>query len=619
MPKHRINAKKRSVRLPLRLPPSYRTITLTDSPNESPRRLALQYSVCIPCRENISRCDGHEYFTKACLQCRNRGTKCIWALPNSTKSQSQGRDKEEISSDHGVQDDIHALDASTSAASKSDTQDREIGSSKRSSARNSSRVASEQEESKPRQALRSLKFRFPQSDLEKKGFVNSRPVPSAGWETVGRAATTTTHKVDVKGKGKARADDILPDQADQSTAGTQTQVSSSEDEGAGEGDGQAPLSETGEQEASHHYQAILSQINNTVLGLEYIETSNYTALLRSIFAEESSDLSRSLWWWEFSDTAKAIRAKWDNLPITDKKKWRKLSFLDKLLAENTYSWSLWPRPPRAQIAQAGPGGTIYPPASIDDKRFISSLPEAITSTALSILSRSSLPDEIIKGMTPMHIRAWTQNKRDYGFPATFKTRKQWQSTVFNRSKYAIPPSSTEAFTARYLDRDELILDIMEGIGPQTAAVVQHGVDAVLLKLASLRGRKGMRKPPRDSKGDTDKPVKKKNTVKNASEKVGSEAVEGEGGVLGNSISKNKGKGRALEQDERSNTEAPSTRNPSIDPDIEEESAANYDIADITREPQAEDKKKSKRKGHQPPANWEKILLAAIMVPELPRR
>lgn len=607
------SSKKGSIRLPLHIPPSERILTLTEETKDSPpRQVSLQYNVCIPCREAISRCDGHEYFTRACIQCRKRGTKCTWVLSrnsqNVTKSVAGKRDGLTPALSTSAGSEIGEDNASTST-SDDENEECDTGAGRTAS----SATVAQQSETEASNHSKNLRFRFPLSEVEKKGHLKKRPVPSAGWDTVGKPAKKKSN-ADIKGKGKGKARAL-------------SQEEGNEEENEGGDDIIRPqdhsyLDENGE---TQEYQAILSQLNNTTRGLEYIEINNYTALLRSIFSEESNNLANSLYWWEFSESAKKIRMKWlIDLQLINKKEWRKMNYLDMLIAENTYNWVLWPRPPHKRDMMSDNMGTIYPPASLDDSRFISTLPEAIISTSLSLLAKSTLPDEIIQSMTPMHIKFWTQHKRDFGFSATIKSKSQWKySTLFGnrgskKSKFSIPPSSEDDFKKKYLDRDELILNIIEESGPPTAAFVLKAVDSVLLKIASLREKKGMRKPPsekRNKSGKSDKSKKDKSESRVADDNLTS---------LPSRI--DKGKGRVNDQDAQdsaSEQEQMDRRDSAANSEVEPGTAGNSNFeadSDQEENDNGENKmKKRKIKTRQAPVDWQKILLAAIMVPGLPRR
>lgn len=585
------------------IPPSTLITKLTE-PKEAPLWLRLAYNACIPCRKAISRCDGHEYYTQACSQCRSKGIECTWALSRHEKARLRNRrvdqleqDSENAATEHDVDgtpstSNIHPGTSSEASKSVRERQDSQYTSD------GFAQLDEEARDGSRSKLHKNNGMRFPQNEVVKKGYLNRPAVPSAGWELFGKAAKSRTSK-DVKGKGKAR---VIEARA------SETQGSSTDD---GEGIDGDVAQETEEKESTAEYDALLAQLGATHRGVEFLETSSYTALLRSIFAEDSSNLARSLYWWEFSEAAKKLRSRWSTLPVSDKKLWKKMSFLDKILSENTHVWALWPRPPRMEDLPAF-RDTIYPPASLDDNRFVSTLPEAIVSTSLEVLHKSSLPDDIINSMTPMHIKAWTQSKRDHGFPATIQTKRQWRfETVFGsgRSKYAIPPSSTEDFAATHLDREELVLDIIEERGSRTVAILQHAIDSVLLKMASSRVPTGMRRPPKTRHQGTAGAEVRSEAVHPESEVDRHDAsnnegkVKGKGQNVGDKASNNKDKGKGKVTEKASSI-------PQGEESIDEQS---------TKDTSDKDGQKRKSKLHQAPADWQKVILAAIRTPGLPRR
>lgn len=598
-----------NTRLPIHIPPPSRLLTLTEDIEEAPLQISLQYKVCIPCREAISRCDGHEHFTRACIQCRRRGTKCIWAL---SRRRREAR-KDGIDDGDGVPAESNVVEDNTgTSASEDEIQELPAGQRRRTA-----------------NTAVSTQPAFSSSETEKKERLKKRGVPSAGWETIGKV-TKKKGVTDVKGKGKARAASQNNEEDEEDiNRNSVLELNDDQDE---EDEYLAKEGETQE------YQAIISQLRNTSSGLKYIEYSNYTALLKSIFAEESSNLSNSIYWWEFSESAKNIRKNWSSKMqfMNDKKQWRKLNYLDMLLLENVHNWSLWPRPPhlhhsKLQAPVISSDNTVmqstYPPAALDDNRFISSLPEAIISTSLSLLSKSTLPDEIIKSMTPMHIKFWTQNKRDFGISYH---RKLSKTSLFrskarsgnNKGTFDVSSShySEDDFVKRYLNRDELILDMVDDLGPPTAGTVMKAIDSVLLKIASLREKKGMRKPPSEKRNKSDKPGKDK-TRKDKS--VGADDSTTE--VPSGSSKSSKGKGRAIDQDAHgSSTEQMYRADSTAASEVEAGTGGNSNVEEESGDDQDEEsqenrKKRRNMKNRQELVNWEKIILAAIMVPGLPRR
>ncbi|KAK9896801.1 hypothetical protein P389DRAFT_172283 [Cystobasidium minutum MCA 4210] len=570
-----------SSRRELVLPGPSNTISLSQS-KDAPLWMRLAYKACIPCRKAVSRCDGHEYYTQACTQCKVRKTECTWALSRYEKAEGE-KAKERDSTREVLATSLQGqVDGTPSTSATPPPAQSRKTSAHGDTLQDPSDLdgsASSGEEGRDRPWTNSLqrtrrRFRFPQDEVIKKGLLNSQAVPSAGWDTVELTK-------DDKGKGKAHASHEIEERMNGALA------SSSDKE----------------------YDAILSQLTSTIRGSHLLETASYTALLRSMFAEDASNLASSIWWWETSDSARKIRSRWKSLPILEKEEWKKMHILDKFIAENTYMWALWPRPPRHDPAFV-PSNTIYPPAALDDCRFTSTLQEAILSTALHLLPKSALPDDIIQSATEKHIHAWTQLKRDYGIPASIQSRQQWRRrTVFGkaRTKHAIPPSSSEVFAARHLDRDELVLDIIEETGSQAAAVVQHSLDSVLLKIAEFRRPKGLRRPldgslGRSSRKDSDAAL----TIPLA-EGVGETSQEhpefenGKDDKSDEQVGHNKrrriGGGKAKSTEVSDREASGNTRG-----EIEGLSTSG----------------KKKKKSSQTPANWEKVLLAAISVPSLPR-
>lgn len=681
---------------------SHRSIIELTEIDSAPRTLALRYGICIPCREQISRCDGHDNYTKACTQCRKRGDRCIWKLARSVyrkeKQQQQQHDEEEedgaskesrrsqkrrrreesssageASTTSGAEND--GDDDGSSSAVSGEEEDKEEQEQQRHAGSQSSETTlrpNGRQEKETDIASRNanladkihLRPRFPLDDALHKGHIKKEPIPSAGWPA--RPADSfpsddmTTRKHDKKGKGKAREvddrdDDVSTGQYDvesqRTELGSETKGNDEQDadtqrtfvQNGGDIKAKSTSVQMDDTSTTREYEAIISQLQGTATGTDYLETTSYTALLRSLFAEESSNLAKSLYWWEFSKEANGgnVKKRWetDVIGLREKKKFKKMSYLERLIVENMYSWTLWPRKLDSSSsvfsssAASGVHAHAKVDATLDDDRFKSNLPDEILSTTLSILSRSTLPDEILNSMTPTHIKYWIQHKRDYGFPATLQRARDWRHTPFYRSKYAIPPSSAQEYTDRYMNRDELILDIMDNWGAKTVAVVEHAISSVMLRIAAFRVKKGARRPLAPVEKITvaalgkdvgDGHVKKKR-------KTGKEKALSFG-----DITRLIDNGDEEEEDEDVDVDAEHPRRTSIaepdmsvDADVPSEKGIG-EPPESDNQQQAEGGKKAKkdkevknkkkeRRGAQGPGDWQAVLLAAVSVPGLPRR
>ena len=412
----------------------------------APRSLTLKHAICLPCRTVGSRCEGHARYTEACLQCRQRGIECKWRLAGDTDDRKRRRRRHKV----------------TTSDSDGDRRDIDIS-----------------EESTKRKQSRSLSL----AALENYNGLGKLPVPSAGWPSkrkkINAGATSSTHETNNKTKGKEKAALSSSDESERkgeisaiSLYGSDTYTGEHKETAARD------LASESEREDIQTY---LARLSSTATGNRFLGPSSYASLLSSMFAESSSDLSRSLYWWETSVFAARKRSRWPPLPTIEPQQWRAMSYGHRLLSENVYTWTLWPRQSKPTDL-ASKINTIPVP----------DLPEEIAALVLHYLTRSSIAQSVVESLTPTQMQVLLQGKMNDTVPFALRQATHRQSP-FAKSTYAIPLMSETEYRAKYLEPQEMTLDHAEEVQGTIVLHTTHAINSVLLKLAEMRRPYGMRR------------------------------------------------------------------------------------------------------------------------------
>ena len=506
--------------------------------------------------------------TVSCIQCRKRGDACVWRLQRSTAAAAAGVKRERH--DTLSEDDEEAGDVSDESEGRREE--------KRVKKERSASVAS----------------------IVKKGKL---PVPSAGWPPKQDLSAPfirskyskikqEDNKIIGKGKERAKKEDEIP-------GGTQeageSEASSNE---AGESDGESdeakpssprtlrkdfghiwrhsdgtPLNE--EEQVSR----LISHFESTSKGVDFLTTSSYKSLLSSMFAQDSADLAKSLHWW---NTAKAGIQSGRTDPVTSSdEEWYKLMHLERLLAENAYTWDLWPRLPAYPDTEVGTSSSLHSIATrgsaIDMEPNMS---EEIAGIALRQLADSTLFQDLDESISPLHMEALLSNHTKHGFPF----RKSRKRTVQHPpSTYAIPEISESEYRRQYFNREDMLLDHVEDIRVPLTKNTLATLHSVLMTIAEFRKVQSVRrhrvlpKIPVDELAEATEEQEEMSEVK-------------------------KGKRKAVDQDE--NLDMPMQEEPEIVAEEEEE---------------VRKQKKPRKKERQPPGDWKAVVLAGASTPGIPRR
>jgi len=434
------------------------TVILRDIAS-APPFLDLKYGHCAGCRRAGSRCDGHDNYTQACIQCRRRQDDCEWQIVRNTvkdkgkgKKRAKSRKREE---------------SAVSARSENDDNDDD--------------EQDEDEDAPPRKRGKSRsRSAVPWIQLEDQH--GKLPVPSAGWPS----AATFSHtfgRPAVK-EEQVKMEPVSNDEGDGSSS------DSSDDEEDGDEERQATdaLQEDEEDVKKRHTsfkvkdcdpEQMLAELQSSTKGNHFLTTQSYTSLLTSMHLEKASDLSTSLYWWDFSPSARAVRAKYPSLLEIKHEDWRNMSYLHRLLAENVYNWSLWPRPPQP---------------SSSDRPSTSTLPSEITAIILSQISSSNIHKQVLSSLNDTQLKLLRTNHRNDRIPFNLRESYKKKKSVFEKSTYAIPTISNEELLEEYFNREDLILDHVEAIQEPIGVLVQNAIERVLLKVAEMRLPKGARRP-----------------------------------------------------------------------------------------------------------------------------
>ena len=440
------------------------TIILT-TVDTAPRSLNLRHAICLPCRSAASRCDGHAGYTQACIQCRKRRVDCAWRVVGDTEQRKRQRrtNKEETDSDN----------EGGSERAETSTQHRQKV-HKRSRSRSRSKAVWESENE-----------------------TGKLPVPSAGWPMKSRRRISNlnnNNRIDIKEEEEGKLKSPVGPNTRSENEATSSDSSAEGSENNEDTDSKDVLEDL-EYDTSV-LDTLISRLSSSARGNRFLTISSYNSLLSSMFAEASSDLSHSLFWWDTSASAKTIRARCPSLLSIEPEEWRNMSYLDRLLAENAYSWTLWPR----QIIPK------HPTLNLNNSHPPPKLPEEIAALVLHFLSRSNIPEQVATSLSPIHLRVLIEGKHNFdtSFPHHQSTANRKSHTT--NSTYAIPYMTETEYRATYLNREAMILEHADQVEGAIILQVKHAIDSVLLKIAEMRLPYGMRRhiPVRYAKGDKGK-------------------------------------------------------------------------------------------------------------------
>lgn len=586
------------------------TVVLTDTAS-APRLLRLRYGVCLACRAAVSRCDGHDNYTKTCIQCDKKNIPCTWAcvsgLTESEGPVSQSNYVDQIQRELSKSRTASVLSVDDSAEEDSAEGNQNDFGNRRAlqgpplATSSATLLTSDPDVSRQATRLRQ-NFRFPLNDAEDKGLSKKPDVPPAGWpdaplneeiksSSVSLAASNFKGRGRNKGKGKA---------VRTPTAQTAPLADSDVDEAI---PGQENPDDFHERQNTFELDQglsgqLLRQLGLSANGLEFRDLSSYRSLMSSQFAEESSDLAKSLYWWEFSRDAKdKVKYRFPSSSQLGSEQWAQMGYFEKLLAENALAWDLWPRKlytdqPSLTSGEATKAGSTSDSLHQHHHSELFRSPvnapfmlEQLINLVQTILNRSSLPDHIQQNTHPMHIQALAHAERNFGYPASLRSTRDWRYTAFHKSRFAIPATNVEAFGQRYLDRDELVLDIVDRIASRASHAIKHTLDSVLLKVAQLRQPKGARRPP---------------STKAYAVDLEAEVQEG-----ASSSRKKRKTDDVAEQTGRKHSRTST---------IVDQASDYEDNSKRTKRRRKRDKAK-----HEAPVNWKGVLHAAIHIPGMPRR
>lgn len=516
---------------------AYPTIELTSDPLDAPRVAQLEHAICLPCRFAGSRCEGHIRATISCLQCVKRGDRCLWRLARNTKPKWDRQ-------------------ASIAESEEDDESDASEDSAQR----------------EPKRVKRERSY----SAHSRRGG-RKAPVPSAGWparQDLSAPRLAYKRRVVKKEDHEEETDAVTDGNRDGNGQDAGESSNSADDEaqrgvhGRGRKLGVFPitgLDKQGQPVQEHELLGqMLAHFGTSDKGENFLHLASYKSLMASIFAQDSADLAKCLFWWQ--DAGPAIRQSHLHPTASSDEEWQAASQLAQLLAENAHTWDLWPRLP------------AYPDASTDAKSlstFIDrgqvadpkpNMSEEIAGIALRQLAGSTLFENVNASIGPLHMEAYIDTHVKHNIP--FQRVKSGKRPVQRpRSTYAPGRLSAEQYRSRYLNKEDMILDHVDTVRIPVIRETLSAVDKVLMMIAdnrkpqpTRRSRPSRRVPENDS-----------------------------GQVEGTSEVK-KGKQRAVDKDE-------------VMPLVEEE----------PHKPQ------KRKKEPQPPGDWRTVVLAAASVPGLPRR
>lgn len=353
-----------------------RTITLTTI-DEAPKELKLRYSKCLPCLDVGSRCDGHDNYTRACVQCGKRQVDCTWELEKFARINYQRRvARKRTKREQSVLDGTDA--AATTSAGPSDAE---------------STISFDARRSKPKAARRERQ--------------KQHVIPPAGWPSL-RTATQSSSKQDVKGKRRATSVDS---KSDRKRARSQTAASDEEINSDA-----TPADE------------VLARMKRYQHGRNFLTIKDYKSILASQYAEDSTDLARHLHWWEFSPQAAAIKERWKHVYFMSAEEAAKLPYLDLLQAENAHSWTLWPRLSHLHPLPADSGSSTLLQPALD-------LADALRDAALRSLQRSGAIQKALDEMTDIHLDAYMEEAYEYGVQESARSSAQAPNPLLTRDEF----------------------------------------------------------------------------------------------------------------------------------------------------------------------------------------
>ena len=521
---------------------SDRSLIYPSTSTSAPR---FQHAICLPCRSHGSRCEGHEGHVVACIQCVKRGEACAWKLDTRTTAQRERRQAQQSTAKRRKRAKRDASASGAATGESEDTQDQEEESEdEQEDASDQSTNENDAEREKKRRRNR----RSASRDRAK------LPVPSAGWPEARRLPIlAASRKVEPEkrkpGKvmkrevdeerdgddldnlaltqdGKMALDTIKAENASQLPTGATDQEQAEDDasgtgsedeegdedqgtDGAGEGGfdegaGATTRPSTQRQQLLENPDAFLAALESTQTGSDFLGIQSHKSLLGSLFASDSSDLARSLHWWNTSPAAAAIKRSRPDPIVCSRAEWDSLTHLQLLLAENVRAWDLWPRQQsvRSRSSLNDASGSRGRPSDRDPH-----VAEEIAALALSTLQQASLIPDLLSSLTPLHLHQLVIDKAESGLPASMRGSSRAgyggsrladhrsANPPFAHTTYAIKPIFPREVEAQLLDPDELLLSHVEEIRVPLIQQTSLVIDSVLLKLAEMRKPEGMRRRP----------------------------------------------------------------------------------------------------------------------------
>lgn len=441
-----------------------RTVTLSTI-EEAPIALRLLHAICLPCRNVGSKCEQHDNYTTACIQCRKRQTDCKWAVKNRGIDLTTGRERYCTDIDNAQRFKRRRI-ASDNGSDGNEETDRNVTSSQRYSRQTTRSVTpSKRARSKSREAI-----------------ALSTKVPSAGWAPLRLQSRTIAGVKDLKGKGKVKQETVFPSSIQTEVPKNETDTKLSEDEE----DDQADVDQD-ETPKDNNSADTIKRMLRSGRGQHFLETSDYASLLASIFAEDSTDLARNLYWWEFSPQAQYLRQRRPDISRMQKTDLPKLTYLDVLLAENACLWTLFPR-----LTQL-----VSPQLALFDSKIMHkqpSLPEEISALITLQLQQSGVLRRSVAEMHPIQLGALRDSYLYYADEIQKdKAKLRHPSTAAARAQN--PYLTRTEYREKYLDADDLLLDYTERLETPITMHTLQILQSTLLYIAQCRKPIGPRSSP----------------------------------------------------------------------------------------------------------------------------
>ena len=385
---------------------------------------------------------------------------------------------------------------------------------------------------------------------------------------------------------------------------------------------------------------LLAHFESSEKGQKFLTTQSYRSLLSSMFAQYSADLAKSLHWWTKAQAD--IKARHFDPSTCSDADWHRLSYLEELLAENAYTWDLWPRLPAYtendslhSIATRGPAVDMEP-----------NMAEEIAGIALRQLADSSLFKDLDFSLSPLHLEALISSHTKRGLP--FSTRRH-RTIQPGASTYATPEISEAGYRAKYLNREDVLLDHVEAIRVPLITQTMEILDRVLMTVAENRKVQAFRRHrphsvQRTVQPDKEQEPKQMSEVKKGKQRavaqhedISAAAVEEERSKVAQDKQRTVGEEdqvsapfeEELPDEVREGEHRAVAQGVDIPEPAEEEwsevrkgkrRAVDQDVEPWDEEPAEPSKrKKPKKKERMPPGDSKAVLLAAASVPGMPRR